>query len=133
MTPVRRLLCRQRLGVLVGLAVAGGLTIAFDLRVVGLLVVVAGFSVAGYGIAAAVVPARTRLDRFLASLTFAVAALALVAEVLSLAVLLGSTAAWIVGAVACGVVGTALTPRRCHTGKALTPQPAARRKYRLRR
>jgi len=98
--------------------VAGGLTIAFDLPAVGLVVVVAGFGLAGYGLAAAIVPARTALDRLLASLTFAVAGFALVAEGLSLVVLLGSPAAWIVGAVICGVVGVLLAGR-----KPLTPQP----------
>ncbi len=111
MTGARRLPCRQRLCAPVVLVVAGGLTIAFDLRVVGFLVVVAGFGMAGSGLAAATVPARTRLDRLLAGLTFAVAALALVAEVLSLATLLGSEAAWIVGAVVCGVAGGSLPGR----------------------
>ncbi len=110
------------LGAPVLLVVAGSLAIGFDLRVVGFLVVITGFGVAGHGLAAAIVPARTQLDRLLASLTFAVAALALVAEALSLAMLLGSTAAWVVGAVVCGVAG-GLLPGRSLPPKPLTPQP----------
>jgi hypothetical protein len=87
------------------LAVAGGLSLAFGLSVVELLLVGAGFGLAGYGIAGAVVPARTRLDRLLATITFAVATLAVVAEALSLAVLLGNQTAWTVAGVVCGVGG----------------------------
>jgi Dolichyl-phosphate-mannose-protein mannosyltransferase len=111
--PAVTLPCLHRVGALVLLVVAGGLTVAFDLRVAGLLVVVAGFGLAGYGLAAIIVPSRTRLDRLLATITFAVAVLAVVAEVLSLVVLLGSPASWIVAAVACGVVGGALPARSC--------------------
>src|SRR6187401_2793913 len=111
MTRARHLPYPQRLGAPVVLTIAGGLTLAFDLRVVGFLVVVAGFGLAGHGLAAAIVPARTRVDRLLASLTFAVAALALVAELLSLATLLGSTAAWTIGAVICGIAGVLLRGR----------------------
>ena len=122
MTLARRLTCRQRLGAPVLLAVAGILAVAFDLRVVGLLVVIAGFGMAGHGLAGAVVPARSHLDRLLAGLTVATAALALVAEALSLGSLLGSTTAWIVGAVVCGVAG-GLLPGRPLPSKPLTPRP----------
>ena len=115
MTLARRLPCRQRLGAPALLAVAGILTAAFDLRVVGLLVVMAGFGMAGHGLARAIVPARTGVDRLLASLTFGVAVLALVAEALSLVSLLGSTTAWIAGAVLCGIVGS-LLPRHLVPG-----------------
>jgi hypothetical protein len=101
------------------LVAAAGLVVAFGLRVAGLLVVGGGFGLAGYGLATAIVPARTPLDRLLAALTFAVATLALVAEGLSLAVLLGSTTAWIAGATICGVVG-GLLPRRSPTDCCLT-------------
>src|SRR5262249_62206375 len=104
--------CRRRLGVPLLLAVAGSLTIAFNLRVVGLLVVGAGFGLAGWGLASAIVPARTPLDRLLATVTFAVASLAVVAEALSLVVLLGSPDAWTIAAVVCGIVGS-LLPGRC--------------------
>jgi hypothetical protein len=109
--PAELLPCHHRLGALVLLAVAGSVTIAFDLGVVGLLVVGAGFGLAGYGLAAAVEPARTSTDRLLVTVTFAVATFAAVAEALSLAMLLGSPTAWIVAAVACGVVGGVLPGR----------------------
>ena len=80
MHPATLLVCRRRrLGVVLLLAVAGLLTLAWGLRVVGFLVVVTGLGVAGYGLAGAVVPARTWLDRLVTSLTFAVACLAVVA------------------------------------------------------
>jgi hypothetical protein len=110
------------------LVVAAGLAVAFDLRVAGLLIVGGGFGLAGYGLASTIVPARTALDRLLATIAFAVAVLAAVAEALSLAVLLGSTTAWITAATICGVVGCVL-PRRRLTGRCifdgvnLTPQP----------
>src|SRR3954451_16528310 len=98
--------CRYRLGVPLLLAAAGCLTVAFDVPVLGLLVVGAGFWLAGAGITSAVVPAHTRIDRLLATLTFAFACLAIVAEALSLAVLLGTSTAWIAAAVACGGAGS---------------------------
>jgi hypothetical protein len=97
-----------RRGSLTLLAVAAFLTLAFDLRVVGLAVVTAGFALAGYGLAARLVPTRSPLDRLLLTATFGVAALALVAEGLSLLVLLGSPAAWVLGALICGLAGGAL-------------------------
>lgn len=118
MHPATLLACRRRFGAPLLLAVAGALTVAFNLRVVGLLVVAAGFGMAGYGLARTVVPARTTLDRVLVSVTFAIATLAVVAEALSLVTLLGSPAAWIVAAGACGIVGWLLPGRRQGHGRA---------------
>jgi len=100
-----------RRGTLVLLVAAAALTLAFDLRVVGLVVVTAGFGIAGYGVAGRLVPTRAPLERLLLTVTFGVAALALAAEVLSLLVLLGSPAAWVLAATVCGVVGGALQGR----------------------
>src|SRR4051812_10242989 len=111
-TPAQLFACRRRLGIVLSLAVAGCLTIGFNLPVAGLLVVLAGFGLAGYGLAVAIVPARTWLDRLLATVTFAMACLAVVAEALSLVVLLGNVTAWTVAAVACGVAGGLLRGRR---------------------
>jgi hypothetical protein len=115
------------------LAVAGCLTIGFNLPVAGLLVVGAGFGMAGYGLAAALVPSRTPIDRLLATVTFGVAVLAVVAEALSLVVLLGSTTAWTVAAVVCGVVGGLMPgrpvrwPRLADALSAIDSTPARRK------
>ena len=127
MRPYKRLPCRHRLGAMALLAVAGGLAILFDLRIAGLLVVGGGFGLAGYGLTGAVVPVRTPLDRLLTTTTFAMAALAVVAEGLSLAVLLGSSASWIVGAVAAGLVGGALPGRR-RSGRCLAARSGVTRR-----
>src|SRR4051794_27897280 len=111
--------CCRRLGVSLLLAVAGALTIAFNLRVAGFLVVVAGFGVAGYGLARAIVPARTTLDRLLVAITFAVAVLAVVAEALSLAGVLGDPKGRIIAAGICGIVG-GLLPIRDGAGGRVT-------------
>ena len=99
----------SRLGLLLA---AGPLTLALDLKILGLAVVVAGFGLAGHGLAQVIVPAQTRLDRLLVGLTFAFASLALVAEALSLATLLGSVTSWTVAALMCGVAGISLASNR---------------------
>jgi hypothetical protein len=111
MQPAQFLASRHHLGLVVLLVVAGGLTIGARLPVAGLVVVVAGFGMLGYGLASAIVPARTWLDRLLATVTFGMAGLAVVAEGLSLATLLGSVTAWTIGAVLYGAVGGLLPGR----------------------
>jgi hypothetical protein len=95
----------RAIGQVVALLLAGLLSLALDLKVGGFLVVVASFGLAGTGLATAVVPTRSRLDRSLVALTFAFALFVVVAEALSLAVLLGSIPAWTLAAVACGAAG----------------------------
>ena len=117
---------RQDACTLALLLAAGALTLTLDLRVLGFVVVVAGFGLAGRGLAAMIVPARTRLDRLLTALTFAFASLAIAAEGLSLAVLLGSPAAWTGMALVCGTIGILLARRGEPPPPTLRP-PCARR------
>ncbi|MGE3907891.1 MAG: ArnT family glycosyltransferase [Chloroflexota bacterium] len=95
----------QDVGNIALLVTAGAISLLLDLKLAGFAVVVAGFGLAGHGLAAAIAPARTRLDHSLVALTFAFATLAVVAEMLSLAVLLGSIAAWTTSAELCGIAG----------------------------
>ena len=64
---------RQDACTLMLLLAAGALTLTLDLRILGFVVVVAGFGLAGYGLSKMIVPARTRLDRVLAAVPFAFA------------------------------------------------------------
>jgi 4-amino-4-deoxy-L-arabinose transferase-like glycosyltransferase len=112
MRPATLLPCRQRLGALAVLVAAASLSLAFDLDVAGFLVVCAGFGLAGYWLADAILPSRAALDRLLATVTLSVACLSVVAEVLSLLTLLGNTVAWLVATTACGVASGMLTKPR---------------------
>ena len=119
---------RQDACTLTLLLAASALTLTFDLRILGLVVVAAGFGLAGRGLAEMIVPARTGLDRLLAALTFAFASLAVAAEGLSLAVLLGSPAAWTGMAVVCGAAGVLLMAanrKRCASVGARLASPAS--------
>ncbi|MCC7371783.1 MAG: glycosyltransferase family 39 protein [Chloroflexi bacterium] len=125
MTRLTAPLLHRELAIPLGLLLASGvLALLLDLPMFGFAVVVGGFGLAGHGLASPIVPARTRLDLFLASLTFGFATFATAAEVLSLVVLLGSERAWVVAAAVCGAAATlgrgAVTAR---AGKALTPRP----------
>src|SRR5687767_5755384 len=100
---------RQDACTLALLLAAGALTLALDLKVLGFVVVVAGFGLAGRGLTVAIVPTRTWLDHLLTALTFAFPSVALAAEGLSLAMLHGGPAAWTTMALLCGAVGVALS------------------------
>jgi 4-amino-4-deoxy-L-arabinose transferase-like glycosyltransferase len=100
--------------VLVLIVAAASVSLAFDLRVAGFLVVWAGFGLAGSGLTGALLPKHDLLDRLLATVTLGFACLAVTAEGLSLLSLLGSTTAWIIVATVCGVTFGAIPGKVCH-------------------
>src|SRR5689334_21320335 len=69
MRPATPHLSPQRLGALLLTVAGASLSLTFDLHVAGFLVVWAGFGLAGYGLAAAILPNASVLDRVLATVT----------------------------------------------------------------